>query len=367
MMMETRKMSAMTTTISALLTTFLLLLSGTDSKAQSYFDNCQFWVYLGGLSVGSGCGIAGTFTPAGYNAAAQAAIDTCVGDAMSFPYPYYNVETNYGDSVYFTSGHYWSSQRNFVLGVPGFGGAISWYTGSSVGRSRVASFIACAAVAGGSAATTLDAPTSFASTLNSDNTVSLSWTNPTTYADGSALTIDHVDVISFDSFSEPYTWTTITNGSQSYTTSAAATPGANVFDVEVYDSSGNASGNVLMVQASPAWTSYTPTVTAAPGTSFTTVSATGAYQTIGKNVFFTATVTITANGSAAGYVSVSLPSGITASGTAVLSGREEAYYGKLLQGYITNGATTVDILNYDNTYPGGTGYVLTVSGTFQSE
>jgi hypothetical protein len=367
MIMGTRKMNTIRNAIAALSTTLLLLLSGTESKAQSYFDDCTFWSYLGGLSVGSGCQVGGTFTPAGYNAAAQAAIDICVGDSMSFPYPYYNVETGYGDSVYSTGGHYWSSQRNFVLGVPGFPGAISWYTGSSVGRSPVASFIACAVVAGGSAATTLDAPTSFASTLNSDNTVSLSWTNPTTYSDGSALTIDHVDIISFDSFSELHTWTTITNGSESYTTSAAATPGANVFDVEVYDSSGNASGNVLMVQASPAWTSYTPTVTAAPGTSFTTVSATGAYQTIGKNVFFTATVTITTNGSAAGYVYVSLPSGITASGTAVLSGREEFYTGKLLQGYITNGATAVVILNYDNTYPGGTGYVLTVSGTFQSE
>lgn len=55
-----------------------------------------------------------------------------------------------------------------------------------------------------------------------------------------------------------------------------------------------------------AWTAYNPTVTSQSGT-FTTVSATGRYKQIGKIVYAEIDVTITNAGSAAGYMSTTLP------------------------------------------------------------
>lgn len=54
------------------------------------------------------------------------------------------------------------------------------------------------------------------------------------------------------------------------------------------------------------WTSYTPTVGSGSG-SFTTVSATGRYKQIGKTVFVMVNITITNAGTAAGYISATLP------------------------------------------------------------
>lgn len=55
-----------------------------------------------------------------------------------------------------------------------------------------------------------------------------------------------------------------------------------------------------------AWTSYTPTITSGTGT-FTAVSGTINWIQIGKTVRFRAVVTITTNGTAAGYVKVTMP------------------------------------------------------------
>jgi len=55
-----------------------------------------------------------------------------------------------------------------------------------------------------------------------------------------------------------------------------------------------------------AWTSYTPTITAASGTP-TTVSATGRYLKIGRLVLFSTQVTVTTVGTAAGNMQVALP------------------------------------------------------------
>ena len=55
-----------------------------------------------------------------------------------------------------------------------------------------------------------------------------------------------------------------------------------------------------------AWTSYTPTITAASGTP-TTVSATCRYLKIGRLVLFSTQVTVTTVGTAAGNMQVALP------------------------------------------------------------
>jgi hypothetical protein len=115
-----------------------------------------------------------------------------------------------------------------------------------------------------------------------------------------------------------------------------------------------------------AWTTYTPTVTAASG-SFTTVSATGRYTRVGKLCVVQFTVTITTNGTAAGQVVVSAPFAASASGGNHMGViRESNATGYL--GYatiISAGGQVFYCGFYDNAYPGGNGRLI--SGTISYE
>jgi len=112
-------------------------------------------------------------------------------------------------------------------------------------------------------------------------------------------------------------------------------------------------------------TAYTPTVSAINGT-FTTASAIGKYILVNKLCFVQFVITITTNGTAATGVLVSLPfSAVTGYGnTAFGVCRDTAVTGHLSQvmSYTTSAAA---ILKYDNGYPGGTGYVLNGSFTYE--
>lgn len=113
-----------------------------------------------------------------------------------------------------------------------------------------------------------------------------------------------------------------------------------------------------------AWTAYTPTVTAQSGT-FTSVTGTGRYKTIGKTTFVQIAVGITTNGTAGSWVIASLPN-TAGSAVQILAGRATVLSTKMLQGQINGGGTTVAILNYDNSYPGATGEQLVLSGVYES-
>lgn len=115
---------------------------------------------------------------------------------------------------------------------------------------------------------------------------------------------------------------------------------------------------------STAWTAYTPTLTAGAGT-FTTASAAGRYKQLGKTVLFSITVTITTNGTAAGFIGVTLPANSAAKEQAA-TGRENAAAGFVCGGVI--GASTSQLLltKYDNTYPGGNGYSITMQGVYET-
>ncbi|MGU3417637.1 hypothetical protein [Methylobacterium sp. D54C] len=112
------------------------------------------------------------------------------------------------------------------------------------------------------------------------------------------------------------------------------------------------------------------TVTFAPGLSVSSgglsnAGATGRYRRIGQKLIWVEfNINIANNGSGAGSLSVALP--FTAGGdTCILAGREAASTGKMLQGLIVSGATTMAVLNYDNTYPGANGYRLVLSGIYE--
>jgi hypothetical protein len=111
-----------------------------------------------------------------------------------------------------------------------------------------------------------------------------------------------------------------------------------------------------------AWTAYTPVITAGAGT-ITTASATGRWHQIGKTVFVYMAITVTTNGTGASFVNATLP--VAAKSTwAVIPGRETAVTGKMLQG-AASGINLI-IINYDNSYPAANGYVLMLTGSYES-
>jgi hypothetical protein len=116
-----------------------------------------------------------------------------------------------------------------------------------------------------------------------------------------------------------------------------------------------------------AWTSYTPTITVGAGTITTLGTVAGRYKTIGKTLFWSASVAITTNGTAATSLSISLPAGMTvnASGDCIVAGREQLVSGSMLQGRAAAGTTSVLVLTYNNAYPGASGCRIIVSGVIE--
>jgi hypothetical protein len=108
------------------------------------------------------------------------------------------------------------------------------------------------------------------------------------------------------------------------------------------------------------WTQYTPTVTASSGT-FTTVAGAGRYMRIGKTCILNYKVTITTNGTAASSIKVTLPfTPASNSPYPYFVGTAKDFFVTGAAGFCTvAGADTVlYISKYDNTYLGGTGYVI---------
>lgn len=97
---------------------------------------------------------------------------------------------------------------------------------------------------------------------------------------------------------------------------------------------------------------WTPTVTATTG-SITSYSASGTYTKIGRQVFCTATIDITNNGTGAAVLQYTLP--FTASGAWCGTGRETSV-GTMLQ--VVSAASVASVLTYLNAYPAATGFQL---------
>ncbi len=115
-----------------------------------------------------------------------------------------------------------------------------------------------------------------------------------------------------------------------------------------------------------AWTAYTPTVTATTGT-FTTVSAVGNYKQIGKTVFFAAEITITTIGTAAGRMKVSLPVNTSNLYVGHGSGGNNAALRMLaVSPGLINATDAIVVFASDDTFPGTSGQILYISGTYEA-
>ena len=111
------------------------------------------------------------------------------------------------------------------------------------------------------------------------------------------------------------------------------------------------------------WRVYAPVISPSTG-AFTTASALGRYRLIGKTTFLSLNILITTNGTGAGFINVSLPN--TAGAYCVLAGREINVVGFMQQLILTPGQSIGAILKYDNTYPGGNGYRIIISGVYEA-
>lgn len=139
----------------------------------------------------------------------------------------------------------------------------------------------------------------------------------------------------------------------------------------------NASANVLTDNAAvtvaqggtgdtgTAWTSYTPTVTTFSGAITTLGAVSARYKTIGKTMFWSASVEITTNGTGGGCVYITLPGGTTTATGGVVVGAENSVTGTMVQGRYNSGVSTIPVFTYNNLYPGGSGYTLLLSGVIE--
>jgi hypothetical protein len=113
----------------------------------------------------------------------------------------------------------------------------------------------------------------------------------------------------------------------------------------------------------PDWFNYTVTPTAGSG-SFTTVAGTGKFKVDGRAIFCKAKVTITTNGTAAGYVGANVPVA-TADLYQVLHGKEAGVSSKTLNASFYPDSTHLAISFYDGTYPGANNAICAVNGSYE--
>lgn len=112
------------------------------------------------------------------------------------------------------------------------------------------------------------------------------------------------------------------------------------------------------------WTAYNPTFTCGTGALGAFVWA-AAHKAIVNTVFFTVTLSITANDTCAGNIVVTLPFTAAATYNFVVTGRNAAPNPVSGNCGLGAGGTTMTCYKYDGTYPGGTGEVLVWSGFFR--
>jgi hypothetical protein len=123
----------------------------------------------------------------------------------------------------------------------------------------------------------------------------------------------------------------------------------------------SATGTVSITEETTYSTSLA--VSAQSGT-FTSASADGEFNRRGRTVFFDILITITTNGTAAGWIYVSLPSRYgNSTSKSVVTGYHST--GELEFGMIDSGTSVITVIRkYDSTYLGGDGTTIALSGKY---
>ena len=126
----------------------------------------------------------------------------------------------------------------------------------------------------------------------------------------------------------------------------------------------DSTGTVALTSTNSAWTSYTPTISAATGT-ITTASATGQYQTIGKTCIVSMTITITTAGTGANQLFATLPFTSAARTQSGTCGGEFNNTGYSVKGYIPSSTTQLQITYYNNSTVIASGNNVIVTTTYE--
>lgn len=157
---------------------------------------------------------------------------------------------------------------------------------------------------------------------------------------------------------------TLTKGASNYAFySAGSTPskfGGNV------DVGGLSVGGV---DATGAWTAWTPTIGSTVG-AITAKSGAGRYKKIGKTVIFGCYILVTTNGTGSDYLTFTLPFPTSAASSAAAIQFPFAgfKFGGIGLAIITGPGTNIGyIRKYDGTYPVTSGDQVWVSGTYETD
>ena len=114
-----------------------------------------------------------------------------------------------------------------------------------------------------------------------------------------------------------------------------------------------------------AWAAYTPTLAASSGT-LTSAAGAGRFWQNGKLVHFQAKITITTNGTAAGFITATLPVPGRATTSQALNGFHETNVEPLGVVVLSSAVTLARIIGGGGEYPGANGVVLTIGGTYEA-
>ncbi len=115
---------------------------------------------------------------------------------------------------------------------------------------------------------------------------------------------------------------------------------------------------------SPAWASYTPTISCGTGT-IGSASAIGNYSVLGKTTNVRIQISVATIGTCGATINVSLPAAVA--GMAVFNGHD-GHSGRFVQGVTgESGSSTVYINDYSNAFPFMSGTKVAVSGTYESQ
>lgn len=142
------------------------------------------------------------------------------------------------------------------------------------------------------------------------------------------------------------------------TDGVAATVGSGI-DISAYTTTGPAfksknfqidgSGNLTANNITPAWTTYTATITPGAG-AITTQTSDSTFLQAGKWVRAEIHVTVSAIGTGAVPITANVPVAAKHNGS-TCTGREAGVSGKAISGVMSSGSTVMTIQNYDNTSP----------------